>query len=430
MAWQRAGGGWRMSRFLLMMILVISLLLGIELRDGKGKPMIRIDRSPVVGGSNQFAIDLYNAIRSRPGNVSISPASVSTALAMTYEGAKGETAAEIARVFHFPADRDAMRAGFRELIDRMNGQGAERPYRLVAANSMWGQQDDRFLPEYTSCLARYYGSELHPVDFRHAAESAVRDINAWAKAKTSGLIPELLAPPQVRPDTSLILVNTVYFKGSWLHPFAKAATSPADFHLADGTTARVPMMHQTRRFALAAGDGFAMLELPYKGGDLAFDIVLPNEGLALDKVEADFSPAGLQNAIDRLGERNVAVEMPKFKVTASVELSKTLAGLGMPLAFTSEADFSGIDGRRDLYLSKVVHQVVVNLDEEGTEAAAATGVVMARALARRPMPPVVFRADHPFLYLIRDLKTGAILFLGRVADPTRLNRLARPARPG
>jgi serpin B len=309
-----------------------------------------------------------------------------------------------------------MRQEYCDLLARLNGDGGERPYRLVAANSLWGQQGDRFLPEYTSCLAKYYGSELHAVDFRNAAESASRAINAWVEGKTNGLIPELLSSRDVGPDTSLVLVNTVYFKAAWVYPFVKSLTTPGDFHLADGTTTRVPMMHQTRRFPHAAGDGFAMLELPYKGGDLAIDVVLPDEGVSLDKVESGLSTDVLQKAIDGLGERDVAVELPKFKVTASAELSGTLAGLGMTKAFRPGADFSGIDGEHDLYLSKVVHQVVVNLDEEGTEAAAATGVIGFRVLAVKAKP-TPFRVDRPFLYVIRDLKSGAILFLGRVADP-------------
>ncbi len=406
-----------MSRFLLMMLLVISLLLGIELREGKGKTVIRIDRSPAIGGNNQFAIDLFRALRERPGNLAVAPASLSTALAMAYEGARGETAAEMARVLHLPADREAMRQEYCDLLARLNGDGGERPYRLVAANSLWGQQDDHFLPEYTACLEKIYGAELHAVDFRSATEKARLAINAWVAGKTNGMIPELLSSrDDVTPATLAGVVNTVYFKAAWLHPFVKSMTAPGDFHCADGTKIRVPMMHQTRRFAHAQGDGFAMLELPYQGGDLALDVVLPNEGVALDKVESGLSLNGLQQTIDRLGERDVSVELPKFKVTAAADLSETLKGLGMRSAFDAGADFSGIDGKHDLFVSKVVHQVVVNLDEEGTEAAAGTGVIASRALTVKARP-IPFRVDRPFLYVIRDLKSGAILFLGRVADP-------------
>jgi serpin B len=407
-----------MVRFLMMMVLAICLLLGIDLRNVGGQPVIRLDNSPVIGGNNQFAIDLFRAIRSRPGNVSLAPASVSTALAMTYEGARGETAGEMARVLHLPADRETVRSGFRELIARLNGDGADRPYRLVSANSLWGQQGDHFLPDFTRVLAQVFGAEIHAVDFRHATEAARLAINAWVDGKTNHLIPELLSSRDLRSDTSLVLVNTVYFKGSWLYPFAKSATAPADFHLADGSKVSVPMMRQTRRLAHAQGDGFGLLELPYKGGDLAFDVVLPNEGVSLDKVESNLALPQLRQTIDRLGEREVALAMPRFKVTAGAELSEPLSGLGMARAFTAQADFSGIDGTHELFLSKVVHQVVVNLDEEGTEAAAGTAVVITRSMARVTQP-LAFRVDRPFLYLIRDVKTGAILFLGRVADPAR-----------
>jgi serpin B len=407
-----------MVRFLMMMVLAICLLLGVELRNAGGRPVIRLDNSAFLGGNNQFAIDLFRAIRSRPGNVSLAPASVSAALAMTYEGARGQTAGEMARVLHLPADREAVHSGFRELIARLNGDGNERPYRLASTNSLWGEQRDHFLPDFTRTLADVYQAELHSVDFRNAAEAARRAINTWVDGKTNHLIPELLASGDVRSDTSLVLVNTVYFKGSWVYPFAKAATAPADFHLADGSKISVPTMRPTHRLSHAQGDGFGLLELPYKGGDLAFDIVLPDDGVPLDKVESNLSLPQLRQAIDLLGERDVALTMPRFKVTAGAELSKPLSGLGMATAFTRHADFSGIDGTRELYLSKVVHQVVVNLDEEGTEAAAGTAAIVTRAMARVSVP-LVFRIDRPFLYLIRDVKTGTILFLGRVADPTR-----------
>ncbi len=407
-----------MSRILMMMLLVISMLLGIVLRQVGGNAVVRSDRSPVIEGNNQFAVELYRAIRSRPGNVSLAPASLSTALAMAYEGARGETADEMARTLHLPADRAAMRREYCDLLARLNGAGEERPYRLDAANALWGQEGDHFLPDFTARLADTYGAEIHAVDFRHAADSARVAINGWVDGKTNHLIPELLSPRDVRPDTSLVLVNTVYFKGSWLYPFAKGATAPGDFHPAGVPKVTVPMMHLSRGLPHASADGFGLLELPYKGGDLALDVVLPNEGVTLDQIEADFSLPGLQHAIDRLGERQVSLTMPRFKVTAASELADPLAGLGMAKAFTPRADFSGIDGTRELFLSKVVHQVVVNLDEEGTEAAAGTAGVMTRSLAVRAKP-VVFRVDRPFLYLIRDVKSGAILFLGRVADPSR-----------
>jgi serpin B len=406
-----------MVRFLMTILLAISLLLGIGLRSQKGAVVIDRDTSPVIGGNNQFAIDLLKAIRSRPGNVSFSPASLSTALAMTYEGARGQTADEMARVCHFPSDREAMRAGFRGLMARLNGDGGPRPYRLVAANSLWGQKGDPFRPEYTALVAHDYGAELHAVDFRRTAEPARREINGWVDVKTERLIPELLPSGTLDASTSLVLVNTVYFKGTWQHPFAKAATAPADFHLDGNTTVQVPTMRQRQTFPYAEADGYRLLEMPYKGGDLAFDILLPNEGVPISKVEADLSTAGLQNALDRLQARDAAVEMPKFKLTAASEMSKTLSGMGMPTAFTSEADFSGIDGTHELAISAVMHQVVVNLDEEGTEAAAATGVVITRSAVQIRPAPVPFRVDRPFLYAIRDVKTGAILFFGRVADP-------------
>jgi serpin B len=409
-----------MARLIMTIILLVALMLGISMREHKGAIVYERDASPVIGGNNQFAIDIFDAMRSRPGNVALSPASLSNALAMTYEGARGQTAEEIARVFHFPADRAAMRSGYHDLLARMNGDGSPRPYQLSAANSLWGQQGDPFLPEYQALVTANYGASLNSVDFRRDVEGARQAINTWVDGKTNHLIPELIKSSALDRTTSLVLVNTVYFKADWQSPFKKDRTTPADFLAAPGRKVTVPMMRQTSRlsYADAEGDGVQVLQMPYKGGDHAMIVVLPREADGLDKVEKGLTKARLDGWIVGLKPEEVAVELPRFKLNVGVELSKPLAKLGMPTAFGPSADFSGIDGKRSLFISSVVHQVVIDVNEEGTEAAAATGVIMKRSMAVQVKPPIPFRADHPFLYLIRDVKTGAILFLGRVSDPT------------
>jgi serpin B len=406
-----------MVRFAMIIILLLSLLTGISAVESKGTIVLDRDDSGVIGGNNQFAVDLYRALQVRPGNVSMSPASISTALALAYEGARSSTAEEMAKALHYPADRAAMREGFQALLARMNRDEPGCPYKLKAANSLWGQAGESFLPDYLRVVSNIYGGDLTSVNFRSDANDACRQINAWVDDKTEHLITQLISPRDVVPGTSLVLVNTLYFKGAWLSPFEKSLTTPADFHPASGSTVSVPTMRQTHPFRYAENKIEQILEMPYRGDDYAMLFVLPRQIDGLGVLEKSLSTERVAGWVKSLGTQRVAVELPKFKLTSRAELSKTLAALGMPTAFTPSADFSGITSRRDLFISAVVHQVVVNMDEEGTEAAAATGVMMART-AFRPMPIPVFRADHPFLYMIRDVKTGSILFIGRVVDPS------------
>jgi serine protease inhibitor len=407
-----------MTRLILIIILLLSLITGVSAVERKGSVVLEPDQSAINSGNNQFAIDLYRALRGRPGNVTISPASISNALALTYEGARGTTAEEMARTLHFPSERGQMRLAFHNLLARINGDGSPRPYQLNAANSLWGQSGDSFLPDYLRVASDIYGADLKSVDFRGDASLACRTINSWVDSKTNHLITQLLSPTDVNSNTSLVLVNTLYFKGTWQQPFLKAATSPADFQIAPGKTVSAPFMRQTHSHGYVETADEQILELPYFGGDYAMLVVLPRSVDGLARLEESLTPARIDTWVGKLARRKLAVEIPKLKLSSKVDLSKDLASLGMPTAFSSTADFSGIDGKRDLFISAVVHQAVVNVDEEGTEAAAATGVVMKRlAVKQEPIPS--FRADHPFLYLIRDIKTGSVLFLGRVVDPTR-----------
>jgi serpin B len=405
-----------MYRLVLIIILLLSLITGVSAVDRKGSVVLEHDRTGVTEGSNRFAVDLYRALRSRPGNVTISTASISNALALTYEGARGTTASEMASALHFPTDREQMRHGFHDLLTRINGDGSPRPYQLNAANSLWRQIGDPYLPEYLQVVSENYGADLKSVDFRSNAALACRTINAWVDGKTNHLISELLSSTDVNSSTSLVLINTLYFKGTWQEPFLKAATTPAEFHVTSDKTVSAPLMRQTHSFRYVDTSDVQVLELPYQGGDYAMIVVLPRQIDALPRLEETLTLDRIETWVGKLASRKVAVELPRLKLNCSVELSKSLASLGMPSAFTSSADFSGIDGKGGLFISAVVHQVVINVDEEGTEAAAATGVTMKR-LAVKQEQPTSFRADHPFLYMIRDLKTGGILFMGRVVNP-------------
>jgi serpin B len=369
----------------------------------------------MIRGNDEFALDLYANLRGRPGNLFLSPYSLSTALAMTYAGARGETAEEMARTLHFSLPPDRLHAAFSNLIRQIHGDGEPRPYLLAVANALWGQEGEEYLPEFLRLLEDHYGAGLRRVNFRDP-ERARRAINAWAEEQTRGKIPDLLPPTLPRPDTALALTNAIYFKGDWSSPFARKATLEEDFRVAADQSLRVPMMHQAGRFPYLDGGTFQALELPYAGDALSMVVLLPKEVDGLAALEESLSAARLAGWLRTLADRRVEVALPRFKVEAGLELQDVLAAMGMPLAFTGDADFSGIDGTHELFISAVIHKAFVDVNEEGTEAAAATAVLMSRSAAR-PEPSATFRADHPFLFLIRHKGTGSILFLGRLASP-------------
>ena len=353
---------------------------------------------------NELVFDLYETLSAKnEGNLFFSPYSISAALAMTYGGARGETAEQMDQVLHF-GGQDATHPAFSYLRKMLNNIQEKRHVQLSVANALWPQKDYAFLPDYLALTKTFYGSEIHPVDYRADSEGARQMINGWVEEQTNDKIQDLIGEGLLSPLTRLVLANAIYFKGDWASQFKKENTRPSPFTLADGTKVDVPMMSQTGDFKLARTETLQALELPYEGGDLSMLILLPNPGedLALQW------PADLE-----FNEMEVMVQLPKFKLESSFSLADTLTALGMPLAFSNQADFSGMDGNKDLFIGAVVHKAFVEVNEEGTEAAAATAVVM----KRWSMPPQ-FIADHPFLFLIRENSTGTILFIGRVMNPS------------
>ncbi len=378
-------------------------------------------------GSNRLALDLYAQLRLRGGNLFFSPYSIATALAMTSAGARGQTADEMARVLHCPPRPDRTHPAFAALIRQINGDGRPRPYQLDTANALWSQQGYGFLPDFLQLTQKHYGAGLNEVDFVAATEAARLTINAWVEARTRDRIKELLKPTDVTPDTRLVLTNAVYFKGDWAIAFPAKQTREGPFHVTADRTIDVPLMQLTASFGYSDGGSFQVLELPYRdaeaqqdfpgaSGELSMLIVLPKAVDGLGKVEQSLTVEGLAGwRPQRWGEVNLT--LPKFRATQEFELSEALTQLGMAGAFGPGADFSGMTGRLDLFISKVIHQAFVDVNEQGTEAAAATAVGM--TMSCMPPPPVDFRADRPFLFLIRHNPSGAILFLGRLAEPAR-----------
>jgi serpin B len=322
----------------------------------------------------------------------------------------------MAATLHFALPPDALHPALGALHREIN-DGTGRPYKLSVANALWGREGETFLPDFLRLLREHYGVGLRLVDFR-SAEQARETINSWVEEQTGGRIKDLLQPPLPRPDTSLLVTNAIYFKGDWATPFPMAATRDEDFKVTLDKVVPLPMMHRTGRLNYFEGDGFQALELPYAGGDLSMVVLLPRKVDGLAEFEQSLTAGSLAASLLGLRPHRVEVALPRFRMESAFELAPVLSAMGMPAAFNDAADFSGINGRRDLYLSAVVHKAFVDVNEEGTEAAAATGVAVARmAIAVRPEPVVVFRADHPFVFLIRLNRTGSLLFLGRVVNP-------------
>lgn len=370
----------------------------------------------VVSGNNQFAFDLYARLAGQEqGNLFFSPYSVSTALAMTYAGARGNTEAQMAAALHFSLPQDDLHAAFGDVIGDLNGSQREG-YQLKTANRLWGQQGYGFLPEYLDVTQLNYGAELAQVDFIGATEPTRQTINHWVEEQTQQKIKNLIPSGALSPQTRLVLTNAIYFKSDWKYKFDPDRTQLAPFWTTPDEQVNVSMMHQLNNFKHAALPTFQILELPYTSEDLSMIALLPNERDGLAELEASLTAETLSQSADQMVSKKVALSIPKFGMTQKFGLSSVLSSLGMSDAFSpTAADFSGMNGEGNLHISGVLHKAFINLDEEGTEAAAATGVVVGTTSAvAHPIPQ--FYADHPFVFFIRDNRTESILFMGRVAD--------------
>ena len=381
------------------------------------------DLAALAKANNALAFDVYGKTRAQAGNLALSPISISTALTMTWGGARGETAAQMKKVLH--ADGDAGKAMdiSGKLLASFGNAGNKVTLRV--ANRLFGEKAFTFEQGYLDHTKAAFGAPLEALDFKHAADPSRGHINEWVAKQTQDRIKDLLPPNALNADTRLVLTNAIYFLGDWQDPFNKDATRPAAFHVGATSTKDVPTMNQMEHFRFAATDGVKLLEMPYEGGEVAMTLVLPDTPDGLSAVEQRLSPELLSTWIGALQFDRVGVALPKFEINpaASLSLGDTLQALGMPLAFDRDkADFTGIANPPSpadrLFISKVFHKAFVKLDEKGTEAAAATAVVMARVGSAAPSkPPSEFKADHPFLFFLRHVKSGAILFMGRVSDP-------------
>ena len=393
---------------------------------------------------NAFALNLYSELQQETGgsgNMILSPYSIATALAMLYAGAGGQTAAQMASVLHLPADPGTVTQDFGALMADLNAAGLSGGNALSVANALWGQQGLPFCDPFLNLLQTDFGAGLQQVDFLNDPEGARQTINNWVQQQTDGKIQDLIPPGELSTLTQLVLTNAIYFHGQWEMPFDPGATSDAAFTLASGDQVQTAMMHSTNYYAYMQSDGFQVLQLPYEGNRLAMDVLLPSQESGLSGLSASSLPADLNGWLDQLSPeqaQEVIVSLPKFEMTTSFQLADPLSTLGMTDAFTPDADFSGIAPPQPVpfYLSLVLHKANIQVDETGTEAAGATALGMVQpivcGLGVGVQPVVVFDADHPFLYVVRDTQTGSILFMGQVMDPTQDegNSSAPPIQPG
>jgi serpin B len=420
-------------------ILKISGLLGLVL---SGIQCAQVNKEPdskpaapekVVSGNTEFALDLYRQLTGLPqpkeaaGNLFFSPYSVSTALAMTYAGARGQTEAQMRDTLRFFDPQADFHTDFGRLEQILNKQGQKGDYQLAVANALWMQKDFSFLKPFLNLAQRQYSARLEIVNFKADPEGVRQTINTWVQERTKDRIKDLIPAGMLDAMSRLVLTNAIYFKGSWARQFDPEQTKEDVFTVstytvengrpnADYTRVQAPLMTCKNEFPYAENEICQVLELPYRGGDLSMLILLPKEQdlFALDQA---LTPENLRTWTEQMPKREVEVYLPRFSMTYECQMSQLLSDMGMPEAFSPLADFSGMTGSRDLYISGVIHKAFVEVNEEGTEAAAATGVAM-RAMAM-PFPPPVFRADRPFVFVIRDNGTGSILFIGRLTDPTQ-----------
>ena len=383
------------------------------------------DVDEASAGNRAFAFDLYGQLRGRDGNLFLSPYSVSVALAMTYAGAEGRTEEQMRDALHFIDEvrlHPAMNATDLALVSR--GERATSadggPFRLAVTNAIWGQVGYPFTTAYVDVLGEHYGAALFALDFAGDPEGSRSTINRWVGERTEDRIPELLPMGVITPITTLVLTNAIYFNAAWNQPFEESDTSDGSFERLDGSTVTARMMSQDVEHRYAEGDGFRAVELEYDAAELAMVLVLPDEG-RFDEIEASMGEASAgeltyQSVMNALTDHRVAVTVPKFSYRTAVGLNDALVALGMTDAFQGGvADFSGIDGSRDLFIQAVLHEAFVAVNEAGTEAAAATAVVVGRVSIPEPAEITL---DRPFLYFIVDRPTGTVLFLGRILDPS------------
>ena len=381
------------------------------------------DLNQLAAGNRDFALDLYQQLKDEGGNLFYSPYSISSALAMTYAGAESKTAEEMAAVFHFLIEADRLHPAFNALDQYLDGLAKQEVsddmgevFQLNIANAIWGQKDFHFESDFLDTLASNYGAGLRLLDYVIEPEKSRVTINDWVSDQTEERIQDLIPQGAINSDTRLVLSNAIYFKATWLEPFEESLTEDKVFRGLDGEEYFTPMMSlgSDASFLYYQAEGFQAVDLPYLGGQVSMLVIVPDEGKFTD-FEVNLNSEILDEIVGNLAYQPMFLNFPKFEFETEISLATILAKMGMPSAFSDGADFSGMTGNKDLFISDVFHKAFVSVDEEGTEAAAATAVVM--SVTSAPENPLRLEVDRPFLFLIRDIQTNSILFMGRVLEP-------------
>jgi len=415
-----------MNKKTLLIILIIAVLVivvALAMKKPTEEPTIEepvtkpegIDS--IITANNYFALNLYKEIKDAEENIFFSPYSLSVALAMTYEGARGKTAEEMRSVFYFPQEDSFRRQSFLKLDSWLTREETE--HELNIANALWAQEGFAFLQEYFDVITTYYHGLIENLNFAGDPEGSRIRINKWVEEKTKEKIKDLIPQNFIDASTRLVLTNAIYFKGEWVQEFDEKETREENFYLAPEKTVLVDMMRrldEEAEFPYYETENLQILEMPYSGEETSMLVLLPKKH-NLEEIEEQLTLENLSTWQDNLEEQEVRVYFPKFKLETKYFLGEFLSQMGMPIAFTGFADFSGITGKKDLIIAEVIHQAFVEVDEKGTEAAAATAVLFKEIVS--PIEPTipVFRADRPFIFLIQEEETGSILFMGRVLNP-------------
>jgi serpin B len=379
------------------------------------------EMTTLVRGNTVFALDLYQHVRTGEGNLFYSPYSISAALAMTYAGARGQTEAEMKNTLQFLLPQSRLHPAFDRLEITLASRGQTTPakdgkgFRLNVVNAIWGQRDFRFQPDFLDILSMNYGAGLRLLDFVRAPENCRKYINDWVSEQTNNKINDLIPRGLIDNSTWLVLTNAIYFNAAWAYQFDKNYTRDGTFHTLNGDPVTVPMMADEAYYSYAKGKNYQAVELPYNGYQLSMVILLPDSG-QFGAFENALTYDRLSQVIGSFKRQRVALTMPKFVFLTDFSLKQTLQAMGMPQAFMAQADFSGMTGHPNLKIDDVIHKAFVSVDEAGTEAAAATAVLQG-VMAIQPEAALELKIDRPFIFLIRDIPTGTILFVGRVLNP-------------
>lgn len=415
-----------MKKIILNLILLVSISATIMLAcNTTGKKSLHnadlMDEQTIAQRNNSFAFDIFNAVNNQDdANLIISPFSISTALAMTYAGAREETAEQMAETLKFHPNQEIFHPSFHQWMSKIEAKG-KNDNQLQLANALWPQEDFHFVPSYFDLINQFYHSAIYEVDYMGDREAIRTRINQWVLDNTNNLIDNLIKPGVLIEDTRLVLVNAIYFLSQWQIAFDEKSSRSDSFFVSKDKSKEVSFMFMKDTLNYFENENLQLLELQYKGGDFSMVIALPAKDYPLEKLIPEMDSDMFTEMLEKSDKQEVEVHLPSFKVRAAFDLEKTMAGMGMPLAFTNQANFSGMTQENDLKIDKIIHQAYIDVNEEGTEAAASTAVVIIRKSAMVGEQATVFKANRPFLYFIKENQHNSILFMGKTGDPSLKN---------